>query len=78
MTGCRRGDKVSSVSLLSEKIEEGRNCISLAGKMLDLHLTVHSDPAPTARKADLAEQTRLDRHRIETSHVAGFVCTFDI
>lgn len=78
MTSCRRGDTVSTVSILLEKIEEGRDCISLAGEMLDLHMALDSDPAPTARQADFAEQTRLNRQGIETSHVGGFVCTFDV
>ncbi|GEM_PF-3777865 len=76
--GCGRGGSISAASLLSEKIEEGRDSISLLGKMLDLHLAVRADPAPAARQADLAEQIGLDRHGVEASHVAGFVGAFDI
>lgn len=78
MTGCRSGDSVSAASLASEKIEEGCDSISLSGKMLDLHLALRSDPAPAACQADFAEQISLYRHGIESSHVAGFVPTFDI
>ncbi|MBP2562404.1 hypothetical protein J2T08_006075 [Neorhizobium galegae] len=78
VTGCRRGDPVSAASLLSKKIEEGSDSVSLSGKMLDLHLAVCSDPTPTACQADLAEQVGLDRHSIEPSHVAGFVRAFDV
>jgi len=74
----RRNNSVSAPSLLSEKIEKGRDSVSLSGKMLDLHLAVRSDPTPAACQADLAEQIRLDCHGIEASHVASFVCTFDI
>lgn len=78
MTACRRGGSVSTVSLLSEKIEEGSDSVSLSSEVLNLHLAQCSDPTPTARQADLAEQIRLDRHGIEASHVAGFVRAFDI
>jgi hypothetical protein len=78
VTGCGGGDTISAASLLSEKIEEGSDGVSLSDKMLDLHLAMRSDPAPAACQADLAEQIRLDRHGIEASHVAGFVRAFDI
>lgn len=78
MTGCRRGDSVTASSLLSKKIEESCDSISLSGKMLNLHLALCSDPAPATCQADLAKQIGLDRHGIEASHVAGFVRAFDI
>lgn len=78
VTSCGGGDTISAASLLSEKIEEGSDGVSLSGKMLDLHLAMRTDPAPAACQAYLAEQIRLDRHGIEASHVAGFVRAFDI
>jgi hypothetical protein len=78
MAGCRRVDPVSTASLLSEKIEEGSDSVSLSGEMLDLHLPLRSDPAPTACQTNFAEQVGLDRHGIEASHVASLIRAFDI
>ncbi len=78
MLGYRRGDTVSTASLLSKKIKESCHSVLLSGEMLDLCLALRSDPAPTACQGYLAEQVRLDRHGIEASHVVGLVRAFDI
>lgn len=47
-------------------------------EVMDHHLSTGANAPPTPGQASLAEQGRLDRHRVEARHVLFGVNSFDV
>lgn len=69
---------VTPGSLRSQQVEKHRHCLFFPIKVMHHRLSPGADASPAACQTRCAEQSRLDRKRIEARHVLCRVGAFDI